>query len=94
MAVSCIAGAIAALAAGCANQAPVTDEKFGAAVEAARTMQTLNPNAAAATSPAQGVDGASAAAAIARYRESFKNPPATINIFNIGVGTSSGASGR
>lgn len=37
----------------------------------------------------QGSDGVSAQSAVERYQESFKTPPATAPIFNIGLGSAS-----
>ena len=88
--------ALVALA-GCATQTPVLDQHFGEAVNAAKAQQTINPDASLSTDPVAGIDGQAADAAVDRYHRSFQQPPATTNIFNIGVGTggggSSGASG-
>jgi len=82
---------LAALAlAGCATTTPKLDDHFGDAVNAAKAQQTLNPDASLNTDPVAGIDGEAANAAIDRYHKSFVQPPATTNIFNIGVGTNSG----
>ena len=82
-------GAVAAILLASCAQSPVLDSKFGAAVDAAKTMQVIDPNAGRTDGPVNGVDGPAAAAAMERYRASFKAPPATANVFNIGVGSSS-----
>jgi hypothetical protein len=76
--------------AACATSTPKLDDHFGEAVNAAKAQQTLNPDASLNTDPVAGVDGEAANAAIDRYHKSFVQPPATTNVFNIGVGTNSG----
>jgi hypothetical protein len=75
---------LAALLAGCASTTPVMDAKFGDAVRQARAAQTLNPNASANRDPVLGIDGKAGAAAQERYQESFRTPPKTFEILNIG----------
>jgi hypothetical protein len=77
---------------GCATNTPVLDEHFGEAVNAAKAQQTINPDASLNTDPVAGVDGQAANAAVDRYHKSFVQPPATTNVFNIGVGSSGGSS--
>lgn len=78
---------------GCAtSNTPVLDEHFGEAVKAARAQQTINPDASMNTDPATGISGQAADAVVDRYHKSFVQPPATPNVFNIGIG-SSGNSG-
>ena len=90
---------IAAGLVGCVNPAPapVVDENFGNAVNAAKAQQIVNPDASLNTDPVAGVDGQAADAAMNRYHRSFVQPPITPNIFNIGVssggGSTSGTSG-
>lgn len=79
--------------AGCATKTPYLDEHFGEAVNAAKAQQTLNPDASQNTDPVAGVGGQAADAAVDRYHKSFVQPPATTNVFNIGIGSSGGASG-
>ena len=81
---------IAAVLAGCASPTPVVDAQFGKAVREARAAQTLNPNASANRNPVLGIDGKAAAAAQERYQESFKSPPQTFNVINIGGALSGG----
>jgi hypothetical protein len=73
--------------AGCASNTPILDQHFGDAVNAAKAQQTLNPEASQNKDPVAGIDGVAAKATIDRYQKSFEQPPATTNIFNIGVGT-------
>lgn len=82
---------IAAGIVGCVNPAPVLDDNFGNAVNAAKAQQIINPEASLNTEPVAGVDGQAADAAMNRYHRSFVQPPITPNVFNIGV--SSGGSG-
>lgn len=79
-------GAVVALAlTGCASSTPVLDASFGQAVRDARAAQTLNPKASAEnTQPALGIDGKAASEAQKRYVDSFKAPPKTFEIINIG----------
>jgi hypothetical protein len=78
------AASCAALLSACASTTPVLDANFGNAVRQARSAQTLNPNASANRDPVLGIDGQAAAAAQDRYHESFKSPPKTFEIINIG----------
>lgn len=81
---------MAAGLAGCVNPAPVVDDNFGNAVNAAKAAQIVNPDAALNTDPVAGVDGLAADAAMNRYHRSFVQPAVTPNVFTIGVGTSAG----
>lgn len=79
---------------GCATSStPQFDSGFGDAVNAARAQQTLNPEASQNTQSVDGMDGKAANSVIDRYHQSFEKPPAVGNIFNIGVGSSGGATG-
>ena len=75
--------------AGCATPTPVLDQHFGEAVNAAKAQQTINPDASLNRDPVAGIDGQAANAAVDRYHKSFVQPPATGNVFTIGVGTGS-----
>lgn len=75
--------------AGCAIHPSQVDERFGSSVMNARAAQALDPGAAARARP-QSLDGAAAVAAVDSYRKSFEAPPAPVNIFNIGIGSSGG----
>lgn len=74
----------AALLSACASVTPVVDASFGKAVRQARASQTLNPTASSNRDPVLGIDGKAGAAAQERYQESFKSPPKTFEIINIG----------
>lgn len=70
---------------GCASSTtPQLDSRFGEAVLQARALQTINPDASLNADPVSGLDGESARNAMDRYQESFKTPPATFNVLNIG----------
>jgi hypothetical protein len=71
---------------GCANKPTYLDQHFGEAVNAAKAQQIINPEAPQAIYPIMGVDGQAASASIDRYHRSFMTPPATTNVFTIGVG--------
>ncbi len=77
---------------GCVTQTPNLDQHFGEAVNAAKAQQTINPDASLNQDPVAGVDGQAANAAVDRYHKSFEQPPASSNIFTIGVGGSGGSS--
>jgi hypothetical protein len=90
----CLA-ACSALLAGCATDGstsmgnsvtPQLDARFGDAVRQARALQTLNPTAGRTGDPVIGIDGRAGAAAIERYHESFRSPPQSFDVLNIGGG--------
>lgn len=90
--ISLLALLVAAMT-GCATSStPQFDSGFGDAVNAARAQQTINPDASQNTQSVDGMDGEAANSVMDRYHQSFDKPPATGNIFNIGVGSSSGSS--
>jgi hypothetical protein len=72
--------------AGCANKPTFVDQHFGEAVNAAKAQQIINPDAPLALYPVGGVDGQAATASIERYHKSFTVPPASSNVFTIGIG--------
>jgi hypothetical protein len=78
---------------GCASETPNLDKHFGDAVNAAKAQQTINPDASQNSKLEVGIDGQAANAAVDNYHKSFVQPPATTNVFNIGVGAS-GSSGK
>ena len=75
---------LACVVAGCASVSPNYDAKFGDAVRAARLAQTLNSGVAANPDAALGLDGGAAGNALERYQDSFKAPPKTFEVINIG----------
>ena len=76
--------------AGCATQTPQLDDKFGDAVNSAKALQTINPDASLNTEPPDGMGGKAAGAVMDRYHDSYKNPPVQSNVFTIGIGDSGG----
>ena len=74
--------------AGCATDTPQFDSNFGNAVNSAKALQTINPDASLEADSGAGVGGKPADAAMDRYHQSFEKPPAETNVFNIGVGNS------
>lgn len=76
--------------AGCVSSTPDLDSKFGDAVILSRAQQTVNPAASQNTDPVAGIDGKAAAGARDRYNKSYEHPPASGNVFMIGVGGGSG----
>jgi hypothetical protein len=71
---------------GCIAAYPERDLRFGQAVISAREAQTLNPQAGPTRDPSvvSGIDGRAAKETMDRYVDSFKAPPPTVNVFNIG----------
>lgn len=87
------------LGAGCASDGsgvllpgatPRYDAAFGESVRQARALQTLNPEAGQHGDPVLGIDGRAGSSAIDRYQESFKTPPRTFEVLNIGGTTVGG----
>ncbi len=78
---------------GCVTQTPQMDDKFGEAVNSAKALQTINPDASLNSESPDGMGGKAAAAVMNRYHDSYKNPPVPIDVFTIGVGSNSGSSG-
>ncbi|MFZ9677876.1 MAG: hypothetical protein ACO3BH_05930 [Quisquiliibacterium sp.] len=87
-------GGVAMLAivlSGCASPTtPRLDAAFGESVRQARAMQTINPAGSSNTDPVAGIDGESGRAALDRYQESFRTPPKTFEVMNIGGSSSTG----
>jgi len=73
---------------GCASTTPNYDRLFGQAVRAAQAQQTINPEASSNPDPVAGIDGPAARESIGRYQDSYKTPPPTFNVINIGGGLS------
>jgi len=71
------------LLAACTSITPNYDAKFGDAVRSARQAQTLNPGAKD-MDPVMGLDAQAAVKAQDRYQDSFKAPPKTFEVINIG----------
>lgn len=73
---------------GCASITPNFDANFGKSLVAIREAQTRNPAASIANKDKSidGIEGRVARESIQRYHQSFVEPPAPVNVFNIGVG--------
>jgi hypothetical protein len=76
----------------CAPTTPHLDTRFGDAVNTAKAQQTINPDASLNTDPVAGLDGQAANAVIDRYHKSYEKPPAPVDVFTIGVGSSTTSS--
>jgi hypothetical protein len=89
------AGTLAALCfiAGCVSIHPELDQRSGDAMSAAKNAQTLNPQVRRDPNAVSGIDGRPAKEAMDRYVDSFKSPPATTNVINIG-GSLNGQGGQ
>lgn len=87
---SCALAACALLSA-CASTTPNVDQRFGDAVRAARALQTINPDASLNPDPVGGIDAKASKESLDRYHDSFKSPPQSFNVINIGGGLSSGS---
>jgi hypothetical protein len=69
----------------CASpETPVLDATFGNAVRASRQAQTLNPAPPTLADPTQGLDAKAAVNLIERYQDSYKSPPKTFEVLNLG----------
>lgn len=74
-----------ALLGGCATSiTPNYDAKFGDAVREARLKMTINPDAGTNQDQVSGMDGKSARETIMLYQGTYKAPPPTVNVINIG----------
>jgi hypothetical protein len=83
MKLSICATALVALT-GCVSPHPEANNRFGQAVNSAKHAQTLNPQGTRPVSAVSGIDGRAAKETMDRYVDSFKAPPPTLNVFNIG----------
>ncbi len=78
------------LMAGCSTATPQYDAKFGDAVREARLKMTINPDAGRNSEQVGYMDGKAGREAILLYQGTFKSPPPSINVINIGGGISGG----
>ena len=62
----------------------MTDKSFGSAVREARMRQTIDMNAGSKHADNTGGDAGTAALAVKRYQDSFKNPQPTLKVLGIG----------
>ena len=79
---------------GCATDPYVVEPALGKTIRDAMAQQTLNPEAVRQSAVQTGTDGVIWKSAIDRYQKSFEVPPPPVNVMNIGLGNSSGTSGR
>lgn len=75
-----------AILSGCGSLSPRVDRHYGEALAHAKAAQTVNPEPAPQAEAAAGLDGKAAKEAVDRYVDSFKAPPPTFNVINIGAG--------
>lgn len=80
---------LVAMQAGCAPTTPKYDSRFGQSVRMTMAQQVIDPNAGSVEVP-ESMDGPAARETVIRYRNTFKEPPPAQNVFNIGVGGSTG----
>ena len=81
---------VLALLGGCATSiTPNYDARFGDAVRQARMKMTINPDAGSNPDQVTGMDGKSARETIILYQGTYKAPPPTVNVINIGGVSSS-----
>jgi hypothetical protein len=73
-----------ALFAGCAAVTPHFDTRFGDAVREARQLQTRDLQAGQWPDEVTGMDGVAARETLRLYQGTFKEPPAVVNVINIG----------
>ena len=66
----------------CASRTPYYDSQYGNAVNTAKALQTLNPQASRNPDPVTGLDGPSAAHSIDRYHDSFRAPEQTFEVIS------------
>ena len=81
---------LAGILTACVEPAPRYEAEFGNATRATLKAQIINPDAGNNPDPVAGLDGRAARDAINNYQKSFAEPKPTENVFNIGVGSSSG----
>ena len=74
------------LIAGCTSLSPHFDGQVGLAVNTAKARQTLNPDASRNADPVAGIGGTPAGFAIDEYHNSFRAPPPTFQVINVGGG--------
>lgn len=81
-------------ATGCANTPYADTPELGKSVRQAVAVQTLNPDAGQKNRPPSGAEGVIMKSAVDRYQSSFEKPPAPVNVMGIGMGGTTGTSGR
>lgn len=86
--------ALAALAAGCAQQPTNVEGNFGGALNRAKAAQVINPDAPSQRRAPAGTDGEAARLSVEQYEQSYSKPAAPASILNIGVGAGTTSSGK
>lgn len=81
-------------ATGCANNPYADAPQSGQSVRQAFKAQTLNPDAGQKNQPQPTTDGVAMKSAVDLYQNSFAKPPVPVNVLSIGLGGSSGSTGR
>ena len=70
---------------GCASTVtPHYETRFGDAVREAKLKMIINPDAGKNPDQVLGMDGKSARESIIFYQNTYKEPPAPVNVINIG----------
>jgi hypothetical protein len=82
--IAVIATLAAVALSGCVSIHPDVDRHYGEAVTAANNAQRLNAQGVRPPAGAPGIDGRAAKETMDRYVDSFKAPPPTMNVINIG----------
>ena len=76
--------------AGCASLSPNVDQHYGEAVTSARVAQAFSQQPAHSPEQLTGMDGRAAKETMDRYLDSFRAPPPTTTVINIGGGLGGG----
>lgn len=74
------------LLAACSTETPNYDAKFGDAVREAKRNMLINPDAGKNADQVAGMDGKAARETIILYQGTYRAPPPTVNVINIGGG--------
>lgn len=69
---------------GCESVTPAYDAKFGESIREANLNMTIHAQAGKNETPLAGMDGKAARETMSLYQDSFKAPPAAVNVINIG----------
>lgn len=84
---------LAGMLAACSTTTPHYDKRFGEAVRNAKQTMTITPDAGKKPDPVAGIDGRAAHETQQQYEKSFKEPPRTVNVINIGGAIGGGGGG-
>lgn len=88
------AGVCLLMLSGCVTEPTSAETQLGSAVRNAQITQTLHPDAEDRKALSPYSDGGIAKSAMDRYQSSYEVPPLPVNVMNIGLGGSSGVTGR